>query len=1545
MSLISFRIPRTAFAAALLAGAIALATLSPPQALAGEDTIFAPGDPIVTGFSGVLPPGALPPGSDPLDYTLIDPDGPSMTIETLQPDGPPAGQLIDAPSAFVATAKDVGQTFAVALDDAPEITGAAAPNIYLAATSAFGLNIVVPDADGNPMRSRVGAPDATFMPGQWGDAGGTGGYPGSIWKIDGETGEISLFTTIAANSGAALGDIVFDTATQQFFVSDLDTGLIYRLAADGTIVDTFDHGIAGRPEHGLDPVADDGSFVDVTDPAFNTEDPSTWGFTQLERKVNGVAVHGGRLYYAVADGPQIWSVRIQADGSFGAARWELDVADLPSTNEVTSIVFDAQGRMILAQRGPQVGSYDYSVFADPETSSVVRYQHEFPDDPATPGTWVETPKSYAIGFAADGANASGGVTLGYGFDADTGSIGGACNAFVWATGDALRDNPDLDPPGQVSGLQGFGRTLVRPQNDPPALAFFADYDGNTDDDQTAAQGHVGDVAIWQVCEGAAPDFEEPFYLPPPDYAPAEHFNLTLEKWSKPFACFDGGANWWCSYTIRVENTGTVPYWGPVTVHDYLPANNPGASMFFWPQPPWSCGPTGPTAYDCETGPTLLYPGDGVVLHEVVKLPKAMVAYCHLANVAGLQWPFGFGDDDPSDDFGLGVAGIAGPGCVPPGGGSDLQLSKVTFPGTCFNGGVDWICNYLVVVQNAGPGTYTGPITVKDTLGINAPAVTVGPWACGQAGPVLTCNIVAPPVNVPPGWTSGFLVSAHVKKGPGAPLCDLPNKANIASPPGGSPTNLVPGNDFDSATTHIPDPACLVPHPHTDLQAKKTGLGCGPFFGGYLCKWKITVTNVGPDAYAGPLSFKDTATGAVLNTLPSVAPFCAGPTADLTCTPVGPVLLNPGVPQSYTFFTGYTGGPTVCSANNTLTIVNPSPGSAQNPSGNNSATLNQVIPNPACAGLPQLNITKTAKGCASDPSSPDWLCKFDIKVKNFGAVAQPAPIKVKDYNTKPTTFSGAACAPSGAGQWLCTKPAPLAAGATWSFTATTRVDPNGVTLADCNVLNKVVITAPLSADPGHTSQASQKVPQLFINMGPGPVYVYCDPPSLKLEKTAGKTVKSGDGYNSTFTIKATSTGPDPYLGTVELDEVLPDGTSYVSSSWTCVPTIGNDVHCSSPYKNIPVGKYTSMTITIHVPTDVAIGGKCNIVNTVNAAISADVLHSDVGAQYSASAKATIPASVCRAAPACSVNQVKPDGSCCDTGLVWNGKQCASPKPPKCPDDSHLTQSGACVCDKGTEGKPGQCEPIQSAPICPDDSHLTPDGQCACDKGTEGKPGRCQPIDVAPVCPDDSHLNQNDQCVCDKGTEGKPGRCQPIDVSPICPDDSHLTKNGQCACDEGTEGKPGRCQPIEVTPNCPDDSHLAKNGQCVCDRGTEGKPGQCAPVDTPPACARDSHIVDGECVCLDGTHGSPGNCKADIVIQICAFRDSQLINGECVCRPGSHGTPGQCQPDEQPAAKACPDDSHFDKRRNACVCNQPLKGEPGSCSAGINLQLNLKALPLN
>ncbi|TGW04805.1 hypothetical protein EN788_50800, partial [Mesorhizobium sp. M2D.F.Ca.ET.145.01.1.1] len=172
------------------------------------------------------------------------------------------------------------------------------------------------------------------------------------------------------------------------FASNLDTGLIHRIDANGRLIDTFDHGVAGRPAHGLAPVADDGAIMDIQGAAFDTEDPDSWGYTQDERRVWAVSYHGGRLYYSVGEKSEIWSVGIARDGTFaGDPRWELTVkAD--KDYAVTDIAFDNSGFMYLAQRGPVENRYDYSRFADSGKGEVIRYFRENPDDPSTESVWV-----------------------------------------------------------------------------------------------------------------------------------------------------------------------------------------------------------------------------------------------------------------------------------------------------------------------------------------------------------------------------------------------------------------------------------------------------------------------------------------------------------------------------------------------------------------------------------------------------------------------------------------------------------------------------------------------------------------------------------------------------------------------------------------------------------------------------------------------------------------------------------------------------------------------------------------------------------------------------------------------------------------------------------------------------------------------------------------------------------------------------------------------------------------------------------------------------
>ena len=129
------------------------------------------------------------------------------------------------------THTNLGQVFGIALDDL------AAPNIYVTSTSAY-------------LRSSGS---------------------GHIYRLDGLTGAISVFA-ILPNSGQGLGNIAFDRAHRQFFVTDHEDGKLYRIDRAGVVHQMFDPFLPddGRP-----------------------------GFAPLGERLWGVGVFESRVYFAV----------------------------------------------------------------------------------------------------------------------------------------------------------------------------------------------------------------------------------------------------------------------------------------------------------------------------------------------------------------------------------------------------------------------------------------------------------------------------------------------------------------------------------------------------------------------------------------------------------------------------------------------------------------------------------------------------------------------------------------------------------------------------------------------------------------------------------------------------------------------------------------------------------------------------------------------------------------------------------------------------------------------------------------------------------------------------------------------------------------------------------------------------------------------------------------------------------------------------------------------------------------------------------------------
>lgn len=471
------------------------------------------GETVVTsGFSGseqrlaIVPPGA--PRPDPTDPRLrfIDLDGAATTLTPLAAPGfGPNAQELDLRPYDRILARDVGQVFGLALDTDP-----LAPSLYLAATSAYGLPIVTPDADGDrlPDRQHRGQPGAAWMEGLFGPGGG----PGSIWRVDGLTGQVSLFADLrldgVENAGPGLGNLAWDPVFHVLHVSDLETGMILRLDTRGQVIDSFDHGFDGRAGAGLAPLPfDPAGRMDRTWADFDSDDPATWGFAAPERRVWGLAVQGGRLYYGVAAGksdrPEVWSVGL--DPSSGAyrtdARWEIALpADVPPF-EISDIAFTGDGRMLLAQRTPWRDPFDYVELAEPQRGGVFGYALLPLDRQTATERWQPVPVRFDVGFAGTGDNANGGLALGPGLDATGRRLPDSCHGGLWTTGETLRQSPAplvalaLAPGGEalVDGLQVQPLAFDRSVNSPPWASFFIDYDATYP--QRPEAGHLGDVEV------------------------------------------------------------------------------------------------------------------------------------------------------------------------------------------------------------------------------------------------------------------------------------------------------------------------------------------------------------------------------------------------------------------------------------------------------------------------------------------------------------------------------------------------------------------------------------------------------------------------------------------------------------------------------------------------------------------------------------------------------------------------------------------------------------------------------------------------------------------------------------------------------------------------------------------------------------------------------------------------------------------------------------------------------------------------------------------
>ncbi len=248
-----------------------------------------------------------------------------------------------------------------------------------------------------------------------------------------------------------------------------------------------------------------------TSPARNSTAPNRRpGIMRIRRAASSVSPSiSGRLYYAVADGLQIWSVeperrrlvrqrRGDRAGRAAVRPARAKFQKSPSTSKDGCSSPTGRRRPVLST------SRHLSV---PAIGRVLRYAI-VEIMPNGRRIWQLQPDEYAIGFPPDFRNGNGGVAIGYDYDHSGALVPGSCGGFMWATGESLRQPADpalaaqlgQSGPLDVNGLQGNGSWRIRPDNAPPLRSYFIDYDDRYDD--PAERGHMGDVDIERLCSAA-----------------------------------------------------------------------------------------------------------------------------------------------------------------------------------------------------------------------------------------------------------------------------------------------------------------------------------------------------------------------------------------------------------------------------------------------------------------------------------------------------------------------------------------------------------------------------------------------------------------------------------------------------------------------------------------------------------------------------------------------------------------------------------------------------------------------------------------------------------------------------------------------------------------------------------------------------------------------------------------------------------------------------------------------------------------------------------
>ena len=1111
----------------------AMAIFISPDRIYAQETLQ-PGEAYATRFSGTTVEDGT---------TIIDIDGVvGSIIDIRHPGESPKGQnWRSAPQRKQVTAIEVGQLFGIAFDDASP------PNLYLTATSAYGLHRNADNSD--------------WMPGLWGSGGG----PGTVWKLS-ATNDYApeLFADIKlngrVNTGAALGNIAYDRWNRQLYVSDLESGMIHRLdLSDGKDLGYYDHGVKGRKSF---TDAATGKLKSLKTSAFTTtskarikechsgsfeKSPACWNFADFRRRVWGLGVRKDkitqevRLFYSVWGSHDfgkkewanagddrrnaIWSVKIAPDGSFDATdvRREFFLPDffvgknvlkhIGASHPVSDIAFERDGSqniMLLAERGGvrNQGLKNENAFASPHEARGLRYELD------SSGIW-QFKGRYDVGFYDRNkhgqpylrANSSGGVDFGYGYTEIGDTNLNEANKIVWMTGDALCS---------------------------PAGKCFSSFTGHyTDASQVhGLQGTPEGSYANNMPDGAAlpyPKTGAPYPATGLEKSIMIDTNINVDAIGKPIK----------SRISRNDATriGDVEIYAPSEV--FADAITSGVSDY--PSDVIPVFPSGP-GYPPYTTP---------------------------------------GYQPPMQPFSGGKPGKKS---------FDLKIEKVHSGAPCAAAGV---CTYDITIKNVGTVPYTGPINVTDTLpsGWDVAAAGVGTnWTCilkPKIGSGVQVDCSYPATNLMPGQSVKMKlvlkVPANAKSG------EVQNCAVLS---------YTLGKDKSCVKTKVKSSSKPKFKIDFKLEKKKSGKSLCQNNG--QCIFKLTITNVGSSTHWPAQTIR------ISDDLPSGWTFfgyspgppkwtCSGSGSKVTCERAG-APIQPGKAETL-FITANV--PPYEKRKNVKNCAKLKLGAAPGFIGfgpNNDENPNNDHPCidlklkhvdlssgnlPGGSGaLMTLQLIKTSAG--QGKCKRNGICSYKIDIKNVGYGDYQGPITVEDKIFQFTSLKLVGYSPNP--PWKCQ---------TTSLGRVRCTHPT-VTLKSGKSLGQLRLDFHLPAKlPKMLSAVKNCARITATSMGSAtpwscakaPISVLPQPDlEIKKEAIGGKCEQTSCAYK----ITVTNTNATPYKGPIYLYDYIKNKPAKIDfygpkPDWSCarsgfIPS-GNLIFCS--HKPVTLNKNDSVSLTIRL----------------------------------------------------------------------------------------------------------------------------------------------------------------------------------------------------------------------------------------------------------------------------------------------------------------------------------------------------------------------------